>query len=81
MNKDPQTTNKYFDNEVCDRLAEAGTFAGNHGMKITLDGLGITVERPKKHAPQLIVKRRVGYLDFSESRINVLLELCKELTQ
>lgn len=78
---DTKTTNKYFDNEVCDRLAEAGTFAGNNGMKITLDGLGITVERSKKETPQLKVRRRMGYLDLSEARTNVLLELCKELAE
>jgi len=72
-----QTTNKFFKNEVCDRLCEAGLFAVTHGITIYVGGSGLTIE--KKQANGMYIRREISYLDLSEAKINALLERCEGL--
>lgn len=68
----PQTTNKYFDNEVTDRLCEASIEASCWGVNLRLNGLGVEVEKNG-------VCHTVGYLDISEAKVNVLLFMVKKV--
>lgn len=71
--------NQYFENDVCDRLAEAGVLAGNNDVKIEVDGLGITVrKRIIMRDRRKDFSKRVSFLDLSEAKFNVLLLAVKE---
>jgi hypothetical protein len=72
--------NKYFENEVCDRLCEAAILAGNNGVTITVDGLGFIVSRPviKRPNAKKDFVERVGFLDISEAKFNVLLPVVEK---
>lgn len=58
--------NRYYDNDVCNRLCEAAIAAGNNQIELRLDGLGVVV-----HAKD--IKYRISYIDISDAKVNVIL--------